>query len=50
VKPSLSPLTGGALLQELAISSGERHDLGLLLERARPLLGLALLGLRLLER
>jgi hypothetical protein len=55
-------LTGGALLQELSLSGGERRDLGvkgrpqvigllgLLLERARPLLGLALLGLRLLER
>jgi hypothetical protein len=54
-------LTGGALLQELALSGGKRHDLGveggpqvvgllsLLLERARPLLGLALLSLRLLE-
>jgi hypothetical protein len=53
---------GGALLQELALSGSERLDLGvkggpqvvsllgLLLECARPLLGLALLTLRLLER
>jgi hypothetical protein len=62
LEPPLSSVTGGALLQELALSSGERRDLGveggpqvvgllgLLLERARPLLGLPLLGLRLLER
>jgi hypothetical protein len=62
LEPSLSSLTGGALLQELALSGGERRDLGvqggpqvvgllgLLLERARPLLSLALLSLRLLER
>jgi hypothetical protein len=62
LEPPLSSLTGGALLQELALSGGERRDLsvkgrpqvvgllGLLLERARPLLGLALLGLRLLEQ
>jgi hypothetical protein len=51
-------LTGGTLLQELVLSGGERRDLGvegglqvfsllgLLLERARPLLSLALLSLR----
>jgi hypothetical protein len=61
LEPPLGTLTGCALLQELALSGGERRDLGvkgrpqvvgllgLLLERARPLLGLALLGLRLLE-
>jgi hypothetical protein len=61
LEPSLSSLTGGALLQELVLSGSERRGLGvkgspqvvcllgLLLERARPLLGLALLGLRLLE-
>jgi hypothetical protein len=55
-------LAGGALLQELALGGSERRDLGakgglqvvgllgLLLERARPLLGLALLSLRLQER
>jgi hypothetical protein len=54
-------LAGGALLQELLLSDGERRDLGVegglqvvgllgpLLERARPLLGLALLRLRPLE-
>jgi hypothetical protein len=62
LEPPLSSLTGGALLQELALSGGERRNLGveggsqvvgllgLLLERARSLLGLALLSLRLLER
>jgi hypothetical protein len=62
LEPPLSSLTGCALLQELALSGGERRDLGvkgspqvvgllgLLLERARPLLGLALLRLRPLER
>jgi hypothetical protein len=61
LEPPLSPLAGGTLLQELALGSGECRDLGveggpqvvgllgLLLERARPLLGLALLSLRLLE-
>jgi hypothetical protein len=51
-------LTGGTLLQELVLRDGERRDLGvegglqivgllgLLLERARPLLSLALLSLR----
>jgi hypothetical protein len=62
LEPPLSSLTGGALLQELDLSGGERRDLGvkggpqvigllgLLLERVCPLLGLALLSLRLLER
>jgi hypothetical protein len=62
LEPLLSPLAGGTLLQKLALGGGERRDLGveggpqvvgllgLLLERARPLLGLALLSLRLLER
>jgi hypothetical protein len=61
LEPSLSSLAGGALLQELFHSNGERRDLGVegglqvigllgpLLERARPLLGLALLRLRPLE-
>jgi hypothetical protein len=61
LEPSLSSLAGGALLQELLLSNGERRDLGVeggfqvvglldpLLERARPLLGLALLRLRPLE-
>jgi hypothetical protein len=51
-------LTGGTLLQELVLRDSERRDLGverglqivgllgLLLERARPLLSLALLSLR----
>jgi hypothetical protein len=51
-------LTGGTLLQELVVRNGERRDLGvegglqivgllgLLLERARPFLSLALLSLR----
>jgi hypothetical protein len=62
LEPPLSSLTGGALLQELALGGGERRDLGvkgglqvvgllgLLLERTRLLLGLALLSLHLLER
>jgi hypothetical protein len=62
LEPPLSPLAGSTLLQELVLGGGERRDLGveggpqvvglfgLLLERARPLLGLALLSLRLLER
>jgi hypothetical protein len=62
LEPPLSPLAGGTLLQELVLGGGERRDLGveggpqvvgllgLLLGRARPLLGLALLSLRLLER
>jgi hypothetical protein len=55
----LSPLTGGTLLPELVLRGGERSNLGvegglqlvgllgLLLSRARPLLGMALLGPRL---
>jgi hypothetical protein len=62
LEPPLSPLAGSALLQELLLSDGERRDLGVegglqvigllgpLLQRARPLLGLALLRLRPLER
>jgi hypothetical protein len=62
LEPSLSSLMGGTLLQKLALGGGECRNLGgeggpqvvgllgLLLERARPLLGLALLSLRLLER
>jgi hypothetical protein len=62
LEPPLSPFAGGTLLQELVLSGGECRDLGvkggpqvvgllgLLLERARPLLGLALQSLRLLER
>jgi hypothetical protein len=58
LEPPFSPLTGGTLLQELVLRNGERRDLGvegglqivgllgLLLERARPLLSLALLSLR----
>jgi hypothetical protein len=54
----LSPLAGGTLLQKLVLRDGERPNfgvegglqivgpLGLLLERARPLLILALLSLR----
>jgi hypothetical protein len=61
LEPSLSSLAGGALLQELLLSDGERRDLrvegglqvvgllGPLLERARSLLGLALLRLCPLE-
>jgi hypothetical protein len=57
----LSPLAGGALLQEPALCDGERCNLGVkgglqlvgllgpLLGRARPPLSLALLGLRLQE-
>jgi hypothetical protein len=55
----LSPLAGGALLQEPVLRDGERSNLGVegdlqlvgllgpLLGRARPLLSLALLALRL---
>jgi hypothetical protein len=55
----LSPLAGGMLLQEPVLRDGERRNLGIegglqlvvllgpLLGRARPLLSLALLGLRL---
>jgi hypothetical protein len=62
LEPPLSPLAGGTLLQELVLGGGERRDLGVeggpqvvgllgpSLERAHPLLGLALLSLRLLER
>jgi hypothetical protein len=62
LEPPLSPLAGGTLLQKLALGGGERRDLGvkgglqvvgllgLLLERARPLLSLAPLSLRLLEQ
>jgi hypothetical protein len=62
LEPPLSPLAGGTLLLELVLRDGERRDLGveagfqvvgllgLLLERERPLLGLALLSLRPLER
>jgi hypothetical protein len=58
LKLPLGPLTGGTLLQELVLRDGERRNLvvkgglqivgliGLLLERARPLLSLALLSLR----
>jgi hypothetical protein len=54
----LSPLAGGTLLQEPVLRGGERSNLGVeggpqlvdllgpLLGRARPLLSLALLGLR----
>jgi hypothetical protein len=62
LEPPLSPLAGGALPQKLVLRDGERRDLGVegglqvvgllgpLLERARRLLGLALLRLRPLER
>jgi hypothetical protein len=62
LEPPLSPLEGGALLQELLLSDDERRGLGVegslqvvgllgpLLQSARPLLGLALLRLRPLER
>jgi hypothetical protein len=62
LEPPLSPLAGGTLLQELLLGGGERRDLGadggpqvigllgLQLECARPLLGLALLSLHFLER
>jgi hypothetical protein len=58
LKLPLGPLAGGTLLQELVLRDGERRNLGvegglqivglfgLLLERARPLLSLALLSLR----
>jgi hypothetical protein len=61
LKLPLSPLAGGTLLQEPVLRDGERSDLGVegglqlvgllgpLLGRARPLLSLALLGLRLQE-
>jgi hypothetical protein len=61
LEPPLSSLTGGALLQELVLSYGERRDLGVegglqvvglldpLLKRVSPLLGLALLRLHPLE-
>jgi hypothetical protein len=61
LEPPLSPLTGGTLLQELVLRNGKRRSLGvegglqvvgllgLLLERARPLLSLALPSLRPLE-
>jgi hypothetical protein len=62
LEPPLSPLASGALLQELLLSDDERRGLGVegglqvvgllgpLLQSARPLLGLALLRLRPLER
>jgi hypothetical protein len=62
LEPPLSPLAGGALLQELLLSDDERRSLGVegglqvagllgpLLQPARPLLGLALLRLCPLER
>jgi hypothetical protein len=62
LEPPLSPLAGGALLQELLLSGDEGRGLGVegslqivgllgpLLQPARPLLGLALLRLRPLER
>jgi hypothetical protein len=62
LEPPLSPLARGALLQELLLSDDERRGLGVegglqvvgllgpLLQSARPLLGLALLRLRPLER
>jgi hypothetical protein len=58
----LGPLAGGTLLQEPVLRDGERRNLGIegglqlvgllgpLLGRARPLLSLALLGLRLPEQ
>jgi hypothetical protein len=61
LEPHLGPLAGGALLQKLLLSDGERRDLGVegglqvvsllgpLLKHARPLLGLALLRLCPLE-
>jgi hypothetical protein len=61
LKLPLDPLAGSTLLPELVLRRGERSDLGVegglqlvgfpgpLLSRARPLLGLALLGLRLPE-
>jgi hypothetical protein len=62
LEPPLSPLAGGALLQELLLSDDERRGLGVvsslqvvgllgsLLQPARPFLSLALLRLRPLER
>jgi hypothetical protein len=62
LEPPLSPLAGGALLQELLLSDDERRGLGVegglqvvgllgpLLQPARPLFSLALLRLRPLER
>jgi hypothetical protein len=62
LEPPLSPLAGGALLQELLLSGDERRGLGVvgglqvvgllgpLLQPARPLLSLTLLRLRPLER
>jgi hypothetical protein len=62
LEPPLCPLAGSALPQKLVLRDGERRDLGVegglqvvdllgpLLERARPLLGLALLRLCPLER
>jgi hypothetical protein len=62
LEPPLGPLAGSTLPQELVLSGGERRDLdvegglqivgllGPLLERARPLLSLALPSLRPLER
>jgi hypothetical protein len=62
LEPPLSPLASGALLQELLLSDDERRGLGVegvlqvvglpgpLLQPARPLLSLALLRLRPLER
>jgi hypothetical protein len=61
LEPPLGPLAGSTLPKELVLSGGERRDLGvegglqivgllgLLLERARPLLSLALPSLRPLE-
>jgi hypothetical protein len=61
LEPSLSSLTGDALLQELVLSNSERRELGVegglqvvgllgpLLERTRALLSLTLLRLRPLE-
>jgi hypothetical protein len=62
LEPPLSPLAGGALLQELLLSGDEGRGLGVegglqvvgllgpLLQPARPLLSLALLRLRPLKR
>jgi hypothetical protein len=62
LEPPLSPLAGSVLLQKLPLSDDERRGLGVegglqvvgllgpLLQPARPLLGLALLRLRPLER
>jgi hypothetical protein len=58
LEPPLGPMAGSTLPQELVLSSGERRELGVegalqivsllgpLLERARPLLSLALPSLR----